>query len=519
MGASTALRSFGPRGRRRSGIYLGGGRVEEVRDLSCGGGSRRSGFRVGVGAEGGQGLVWAGGRAWGAARRPGQALAEARVRRCVLAAYRDAGGVEHSADGAREVGVGAPGGPHLVSVEGDSSGELYLSASSGGCLAVHRLGARRPPPTRLMELDVKPPLHAAVWDPQDQVRAACVGLERMAVEIFDLERCTSGRRPQQRLRAAHRGAAIPGEGLLDVLYPRGGRYAGGSGVCAVSQRGGVFLWDPRATHDKPVWMHSPPTTYERRLPDGRSDVVRSLDASPCGNLLYAGTSRGTVCEWDLRAGRRAGTFGAHGQLQFPSRRFALQAAVAAAVTDEVEMETSWREEGEVQRSIAALRLDPGAPHRLGFQLACGRSGVYDLRGSPCVTHMHIPAAGRPGRPTWALGGHSFCVGAEGGLYLLDAYPGRAAATTPQEKARGPLGGVYVKVGGGDYPVTCLTENVRSSDLVVGCLGSCGLGGQKTEPRLHVVGTGYGTDEDADEGEPSNSQEGRSNAGEALPPTE
>ena len=102
------------------------------------------------------------------------------------------------------------------------------------------------------------------------------------------------------------------------------------------------------------------------------------------------------------------------------------------------------------------------------------------------------------------------------MYLLDAYPGRAAATAPHEKVRGPLGGVYVKVGDGDHPVTCLTENARSSDLVVGCLGSCGPGGRKTEPRLHVVGTGYGTGDDAEEGEPSGSKAGPSDAGEAPP---
>ena len=360
-------------------------------------------------------------------------------------------------------------------------------------MAVHRLGSSRPVPLAVMDLDLERPLNAALWDPQDQVRAACVGPTRMAVEIFDLERCTSGRRPQLRLRAAHR-APIPDEGLLDALYPRGGRYAGGSGVCAVSQRGGVFLWDPRAKHDKPVWTHAPPAAHERRA---RLDRVRSLDASPCGHLLYGGTATGVVCEWDLRAGRRAGTFGSHGQLQFPSRRFNLQAAVAAAVTDEVDMQTLWGSEGEVQRSIAALRLDPSAPHRLGFQLTCGRSGVFDLQRSPLVTHMHIPSpAGRPGRPTWALGGHTFCVGAEGGVFLLDAYPGSAAATSSREKEKerplGPQGGVYVPIGRGEHPVTCIAENPHTSDLIAGCVGGAEGGRPGSAPRLHVLGTGYAT---------------------------
>ena len=45
-------------------------RAEEIRDLYWG--SRRSGLSLGGGAEGGQGLAWVGGRAWGGAERTAQ---------------------------------------------------------------------------------------------------------------------------------------------------------------------------------------------------------------------------------------------------------------------------------------------------------------------------------------------------------------------------------------------------------------------------------------------------------------
>ncbi|KAL3139232.1 hypothetical protein ABBQ32_006000 [Trebouxia sp. C0010 RCD-2024] len=313
----------------------------------------------------------------------------------------------------------------VVSTQLDSHGDLVLSASTSGKIALHDFAMLRESsscavldeesqyrgldPILLIASDRR--LEKARWHPNNDNLFATVAASDRSVYLYDAQ-YTQGA-PYQTLSVP--AASWQGVGLTDMALPAKGSY----NAIATAQNGHVYLWDQRGG--------SAPRT---KLGMGSGFSMNSLQLSDDANMLLVGTQTGDVVGYDLRGGTSAAmALGSGGQ--HPA---VLEVAVRQALMQlpELEQQTSIP-----RSSVQSINLNHKDCNRLAFHLASGWSGVLDLR-SQAVTHVHCPPPadatqpvhqyGRSGgerqQPCWMPDGASFCVGeaAGTGLHIVDFHP-------------------------------------------------------------------------------------------------
>ncbi|DBA71631.1 hypothetical protein WJX79_004770 [Trebouxia sp. C0005] len=312
----------------------------------------------------------------------------------------------------------------VVSVQLDGHGDLILSATASGKIALHDFSMFREcsnnivldeetqykglDPLVLVESGRR--LERARWHPTNDNIFATVAASDRSVYLYDAQ-YTQGS-PYQTLSVP--GATWNGVGLTDMALPAKGPY----NAMATAQNGHVYLWDERGG--------SAPRT---KLGMGSGFSMNSLQLCDDANLLLVGTQTGDIVGYDLRGGTTAArALGSQGQHPAVVEVVVRQALMQVP---ELEQQTSI-----VRSAVQSLNLDPVDPNRLAFHLQSGWSGVLDLTRQ-AVTHVHCPppvdamanlASGQYGRsaterqqPCWTPTGSSFCVGeaAGTGLHIVD----------------------------------------------------------------------------------------------------
>lgn len=128
-------------------------------------------------------------------------------------------------------------------------------------------------------------------------------------------------------------------------------------------------------------MAGPPAVS---LHSTRGGAVTSVALIENDHAVVAATQGGDIKAWDLRGGsggalRFGGIIHHHPILTTVDLRLAL-----------LEVPNLAEQAGSVPScAVHAMVLNPHAPHRAGFHLGCGWSGVLDLH-SKRVTHLHAP---------------------------------------------------------------------------------------------------------------------------------
>jgi hypothetical protein len=148
---------------------------------------------------------------------------------------------------------------------------------------------------------------------------------------------------------------------------------GGYTILIGGPTGQAYIWDIRMSGSPAVTLHS-----------SRGGAVTSVALIEDDHAVVAATQGGDIKAWDLRGGsggalRFGGIIHHHPILTAVDLRLAL-----------LDVPNLAEQAGSVPScAVHAMVLNPRAPHRAGFHLGCGWSGVLDLR-SKRVTHLHAP---------------------------------------------------------------------------------------------------------------------------------
>ncbi|KAK9814560.1 hypothetical protein WJX72_007852 [[Myrmecia] bisecta] len=352
---------------------------------------------------------------------------------------------------------------YVSDIKMDAQGELFVSVSSGGAIAVHDFAQLRAlrgcqPPVQSREdyegldpvvlIDAKRRLEAVQWSPSDQNIIATVSSSDRSIEIYDLQYCQG---PPTYCLSLPPRFEPSGAGCMDLAFFHGGQY----NMLAAGSAAAVFLWDRRTS--------SAPRAVLR---DGGSSCgLTCVQLSADDTILHVGTQSGKVLTWDMRGGTTSEVmfggsgFYRHPLLQSTDLHSALLGVPGLAQQTKVPVS-----------SVHALAGDPLDGRRLAFHLACGWSGVLDLT-TQRITHVHCPppmwqlapteldgalealldrqealvAHMMTGwrvqrrRPAWAACGRTFCVGSAAGdaVVMLDFSAGSASPCAVPEQATGP----------------------------------------------------------------------------------
>ncbi|EIE21323.1 hypothetical protein COCSUDRAFT_56546 [Coccomyxa subellipsoidea C-169] len=178
-----------------------------------------------------------------------------------------------------------------------------------------------------------------------------------------------------------------------------------------TSKGTVALWDARA-HKRPC--------SELQGPQ-HTGALQTLQVTPDGRAVIAGSQCGQVLMWDMRGGRSpTAQLGAYGPARHPLlAAVRLRAALAAVpgLTQQTHLPGT---------SLLSLILDALDPRRAAFCLPCGWQGVLDLVRQE-VTHLYCPphdeenpaALNHDCLPAWGRNGGPYCCPSASGVTLLD----------------------------------------------------------------------------------------------------
>ncbi len=228
-----------------------------------------------------------------------------------------------------------------------------------------------------------PRVHHVRWNPADENVIATACSTSKTVHLFDLQQ-TQGR-PKQSLSLPMQISG--GAGDIAFFGSGGGSNSGndssnkasgslpggGYTILIGGPTGQAYIWDIRMSGSPAVTLHS-----------SRGGAVTSVALIEDDHAVVAATQGGDIKAWDLRGGsggalRFGGIIHHHPILTAVDLRLAL-----------LDVPNLAEQAGSVPScAVHAMVLNPRAPHRAGFHLGCGWSGVLDLR-SKRVTHLHAP---------------------------------------------------------------------------------------------------------------------------------
>ncbi len=308
----------------------------------------------------------------------------------------------------------APPSGFIQCAQFDSTGELLITGSDDGSVLVHsgeslqnaawnasisslntrtiRTSTRDGIVTSIPGSAVKvdpllalhsglPKVHYVRWNPTNENVIATACATTKTVHLFDLQQ-TQGR-PKQSLSLPMQ---ISG-GSGDIAFFGGCNSGGGNGgntstsslpgsgytLLIGGPTGQAFIWDVRMSGPPAVTLHST-----------RGGAVTSIALVENDHAVVAATQGGDIKAWDLRGGsggalRFGGVLHHHPILTAVDLRSAL-----------LEVPNLAEQAGNVPLcAVHGMVLSPRAPHRAGFHLGCGWSGVLDLH-TKRITHLHAP---------------------------------------------------------------------------------------------------------------------------------
>jgi hypothetical protein len=298
----------------------------------------------------------------------------------------------------------------------DSTGELLITGSDDGTVLIHsgealqqaawnasftnlntknirnstRNGNGTSIPGSAVKVDPLLALHSGLakahhvrWNPADENVIATACSTSKTVNLFDLQQ-TQGR-PKQSLSLpvsisggagdiAFFGSGGSGSGSGSNRHSNSGSLPGGGYILLIGgPTGQAFIWDVRMSGPPAVTLHST-----------RGGAVTSVALIENDHAVVAATQGGDIKAWDLRGGsggalRFGGIIHHHPILTAVDLRLAL-----------LDVPNLAEQAGSVPScAVHAMTLNPRAPHRAGFHLGCGWSGVLDLRTKQ-ITHLHAP---------------------------------------------------------------------------------------------------------------------------------
>jgi len=232
-----------------------------------------------------------------------------------------------------------------------------------------------------------PKVHHVRWNPanEDVIATACSTSK--TVHLFDLQQ-TQGR-PKQSISLPVQASGGAGDiaffgtnsssssscnGDGNKNSSNIGNLPGGGYTLLIGgPTGQAFIWDVRMSGPPAVTLHST-----------RGGAVTSVSLIEQDHAVVAATQSGDIKAWDLRGGsggalRFGGIIHHHPILTTVDLRLAL-----------LEVPNLAEQAGSVPScAVHAMVLNPQAPHRAGFHLGCGWSGVFDLYRKR-ITHLHAP---------------------------------------------------------------------------------------------------------------------------------
>lgn len=228
-------------------------------------------------------------------------------------------------------------------------------------------------------------VHHVRWNPANENVIATACSTSKTVHLFDLQQ-TQGR-PKQSFSLPMQISGGAGDiaffggsssssscnGDRNNIGNKGNLPGGGYTLLIGGPTGQAYIWDVRMAGPPAVSLHST-----------RGGAVTSVALIENDHAVVAATQGGDIKAWDLRGGsggalRFGGIIHHHPILTTVDLRLAL-----------LEVPNLAEQAGSVPScTVHAMVLNPHAPHRAGFHLGCGWSGVLDLH-SKRVTHLHAP---------------------------------------------------------------------------------------------------------------------------------